>query len=284
MTIRALLIFVQKELQNLYEVNEAKTIVEWLFCDVFSFQNRFALYENMDRLIDDKSKTKIHRKLKRLKQFVPIQYVIHKAWFMDLELMVSPSVLIPRPETEELCLTILKEVTRENVKVIDLATGSGCIAIALKQAKPTWDITATDISAAALKIARCNAIRQKVEIDFVQDDILQSKLIEQIDPVDIIVSNPPYIPIFEKKVMQPNVKNHEPSIALFVPDENPLLFYNVIIQIAEKILKPDGLIFVEMHENFAYDTKKMFESNQWKAKIYNDINQKPRYLKAQKNG
>lgn len=284
MKIRELLYDTQKDLQRIYDKNEAKTIAEWLFCDVLSYNNRISLYENLNQLIDKQSRIKILRKLKRLNRFVPIQYVIHKAWFMNLELWVSPSVLIPRPETEELCNTIIKEMNIENANVLDLATGSGCIAIALKKAKPQWHIMATDISSTALKIAQCNANRYGLAIHFFKDDLLNSSFNDKSMSVDIIVSNPPYIPISEKSSIRLNVTKYEPPVALFVPNENPLVFYHAIAQLAERILRPNGYIYVEVHENLAFQTQAVFESKHWKTQIYIDINEKPRYIKVQKYG
>lgn len=284
MKLRELLYATQKELQQIYNENEAKTIVEWLFCDVLSYTNRISLYENLDQLLEEQNQKKISRKLKRLKQFVPIQYVLHKAWFMNIELWVSPSVLIPRPETEELCYTIIKEMNMDCANVLDLATGSGCIAIALKKAKPQWNIMATDISSTALKISQCNAKRYGLDIHFFIDDLLNSSINENFSPVDIIVSNPPYIPISEQSFMRLNVTKYEPSIALFVPNENPLIFYHAIAELAERYLKPKGYIYVEVHENRAIQTQAVFESKHWKTQIYKDINEKPRYLKVYKNG
>lgn len=284
MKIRELLYVTQKDLQRIYNENEAKTIAEWLFCDILSYSNRISLYENLNQLLEEHSRIKILRKLKRLNQFVPIQYVLHKAWFMNLELWVTPSVLIPRPETEELCNTIIKEMNIENANVLDLATGSGCIAIALKKAKPQWRITATDISSAALKIAQCNANRHGLDIHFLKDDLFKSSITNNLLPVDIIVSNPPYIPISEKSSMRLNVTKYEPSVALFVPNQNPLIFYYAIAQLAEELLRPHGYIYVEVHENLAFQTQALFESKHWKTRIYKDINEKPRYLKVDKNG
>lgn len=284
MSIRELFINAQQNLKQLYPVNEAKTIAEWLFCDVLMLKTRIALYENIDQQLDKTTKTKIQRKLKRLNQFVPIQYVLHKAWFMDLELRVSSSVLIPRPETEELCRTLINEVDLADANILDLATGSGCIAIALKKANPHWNVTATDISPSALKVSHCNALHQGVNVNFLLDDMLHSSFIHTKKQFDIIVSNPPYIPISEKKIMRPNVTNYEPSIALFVPNQDPLLFYRAIAQIAEECLHPNGYIYMEVHENYANNTKAFFESKNWNTKIYFDINEKPRFIKAQKNG
>lgn len=273
-----------EELRTIYEYNEAKTIAEWLLCDIFNLKNRIQLYEQFQNTANQIEIKIYKQKLKRLLRFEPIQYVIHKVWFCDLELWVNSSVLIPRPETEEMCNTIIREVTLNNADVLDIATGSGCIAIALKKKKPLWSITATDFSPYALEIGRCNAQRHNLDICFLQDDMHNSMLHKNKLLVDIMVSNPPYIPLSEKSQMHLNVIRYEPSNALFVPDEDPLIFYKAITKIAERCLKPKGYIYVEIHESLADQTKILFDSISWNTNVYKDIHGKPRYLKAWKNG
>ena len=170
----------------------------------------------------------------RLLRHEPIQYIFgHTAW-MGLDLLVSPATLIPRPETAEILR--LLPTTEEPLRVLDIGTGSGCIAIAVKRAHPTWQVSAIDISADALAIAKENARRCDVDIDFHQVDILDSSLCEQSKiknqkSFDLLVSNPPYIMESERASMSPNVLEHEPHTALFVPDNDPLLFYRRIAQL-----------------------------------------------------
>lgn len=275
--------YTSKQLSAIYEEQEAKTIAEWLLCDIFHYKSRISLYENRLSDLSVEIEKKINRKLKRLLNHTPIQHVIHKAWFFDLEFFVNSDVLIPRPETEEMCRTILKENNFIYANVLDLATGSGCIAISIKNKKPDWLVTATDISQRALKVAQCNAKKNQAEILFIQDNIFQSVFMQKQPVFDVIISNPPYIPLSEKKSMSLNVNMYEPATALFVPNKNPLVFYQKMEEIASMALKPKGFIYMEVHEKLAKETAELFKNKQWKTKIYQDIHQKPRYIKVQKH-
>lgn len=183
-----------------------------------------------------------------------------------------------------MCKTILSENDLSNANVLDLATGSGCIAISIKNQHPDWSVSATDISQRALKVAQCNAKKNQTEILFFQDDLFDSVCMKKKHNFDIIISNPPYIPISEKTTMPLNVSKYDPATALFVPNENPLIFYERIEQIAAVALKETGLLYVEIHERLAKETEALFKIKGWKTNVYHDIHQKPRYIKAQKNG
>lgn len=271
------------KLTAIYDEREAKSISEWLLCDIMHYDSRIDLYENAQVELSLNVEKKINRKLKRLLNNTPIQYVIHKAWFLDLELFVNSDVFIPRPETEEMCKTILNENLLSQAFILDLATGSGCIAISINNKKPNWIVTATDISLRALKVAQCNAQKNHAEVFFIQDDIFNSVFVNEKQKYDIIISNPPYIPFSEKTTMPLNITKHEPEIALFVPNENPLIFYEKIEEIATVALKKTGLLYTEIHEKFASETELLFKHRGWKTKIYFDIHQKPRYIKAQQH-
>jgi len=185
---------------------------------------------------------------------VPLQYVLGKAYFMDLELDVNPSVLIPRPETEELISLILQENPSEKLhagfKILDMGTGSGCIAIALKHYLPASDVSAIDISDAALRIAQVNAVKNKATVTFIQADILNSASLDSFSEFGLIVSNPPYVSNGEKQFIQSNVLDYEPHIALFVPDDDPLIFYRSIIKFSLTHLSPEGSLWFEINEMF----------------------------------
>lgn len=180
----------------------------------------------------------------------PIQYVIGRAWFRDLELFVAPGVLIPRPETELLVdLIIEAEKKILNPKIIDIGTGSGCIALSLSQEIPNSSVFAVDYSVQALAIAKRNALELDLPIKFIHLDILQVER-DQFSDFDCIVCNPPYIPESESKEMENHVVAFEPSSALFVPDEDPLLFYNKVSWLGTHWLKPGGWLFFEIHCDF----------------------------------
>jgi len=177
----------------------------------------------------------------------PIQYITGKAWFMGESYTVSDHVLIPRPETEELVDWIIEyaEIKGKALRILDIGTGSGCIAIALKKALPEATVVAIDISTNALKIAQANADTLKADIEFIPLDILNTAFLP--GQYDVIVSNPPYIPMHEMSSMELQVTEHEPNIALFVPDEDPLVFYKAIARLAKLHLTSNGQLFFEIH-------------------------------------
>jgi len=223
---------------------------------------------------------KIKAIVHRLRQFEPIQYILGETHFFGLPLKVTPAGLIPRPETEELVDLILKENAGNNCRVLDIGTGSGCIALALKSRLKNVVISGVDISAAALEIARSNSEINGLEVDFFNADILNWQLYEW--PLfDVIVSNPPYVTESEKKLMHKNVLDFEPSGALFVNDSDPLLFYRHIAQFALEKLNVNGMLYFEINENFGPETEKLlvglgFES----IEIVADIQGKNRFVRA----
>ncbi len=194
----------------------------------------------------------------RLERHEPIQYVLAKAEFMGEWYDVEPGVLIPRPETEELVRWIVLKETTANI--LDIGTGSGCIAITLAAMYPKATVTAWDISEKALKVARTNAIRHKVNVLFQQVDILANSQQPKANSYDIIISNPPYICNKEREAMEQNVLDYEPHEALFVPDEDPLLFYRAIAEYGKKVLKPDGWLYFEINPLYAEPLRELLHS------------------------
>ncbi len=184
----------------------------------------------------------------RLKNFEPIQYILGETEFFGLKLNVNPSVLIPRPETEELAQWIAQSNLPENSRILDIGTGSGCIAIALKSQLKNAEIFGVDISEKALEVARQNALKNNLSVVFFQADILKWERFPW-KTFDVLVSNPPYIRESEKMQMHPNVLGHEPEIALFVADNDPLVFYRSVSAFAKKYLADSGMLFFEINEN-----------------------------------
>ena len=185
----------------------------------------------------------------RLLGHEPVQYVLGQAHFYGLELEVTPATLIPRPETEELVQLIIREQAgRAGLRILDVGTGSGCIPVALGQHLPGAYLTAVDISPAALEVARRNAAKYEVGIDFQQVDILRELPEIGAKSLDILVSNPPYVLESEKPLMRPNVLAHEPAAALFVPDDDPLRFYHRLAEVGRRRLRPGGTLYVEGNE------------------------------------
>lgn len=225
------------------------------------------------------SNNELEKVLKRLKEHEPWQYIIGKESFYGLEFKVSPHTLIPRPETEELVHLILHQHLERKISLLDIGTGTGCIPISIKKYKKDWKVYACDVSTEALEVAKQNAEWNEVEIDFFQTDILKvQKLPTQYD---IIVSNPPYIPNKEKALMSQNVLEHEPHLALFVDDAEPLVFYDKIADLGLRHLKEGGYLYFELNEFYAKETQEMVETKGYqKAIIIEDLMGKQRILQA----
>jgi len=249
--------------------------------------SRFRIAMQIDLEITKTILEKFISAVKNLKEYMPIQYIIGETNFFGLSIIVNKDTLIPRPETEELVEWILEDQNKKKTKkpkgvtILDIATGSGCIAIALAKNLPNSKITALDISDGALKISIQNALLNKVDIEFIHQDILK---IESLSiKYDIIVSNPPYVRELEKKFMQQNVLNYEPAIALFVKDEDPLLFYRTIAKIAEDHLTKEGFLYFEINEYLASDLISLLKNMGFRnVMVKKDIFGKDRMLKCQK--
>lgn len=212
----------------------------------------------------------------------PIQYIIGYEYFADEKFVVNEHVLIPRPETEELVNWIVSEQNeKQELEILEIGTGSGCIAISLKKGLDNSKVTATDISENALLVATENANNINTRVEFIQDDIFNSKFKNR--KFDIIVSNPPYIPIEEAIHMDSRVKNFEPSIALFTEKDNPLQFYNAIIQFAINFLENKGALYFELHEDYARQVFDVAIANNLCPEIKNDIYGKERMMRIKKD-
>jgi len=219
---------------------------------------------------------------KRLLKAEPIQYILNEAWFYDIPFYVDKNVLIPRPETEELVDRIIKDhQARQNISLLDIGTGSGCIPVILKRKLPQASVSACDVSPGALKIARKNAATYKLaDIDFKELDFLDERNWELLPEADVLISNPPYIPETDKTTMHRNVLDYEPHLALFVPDKDPLIFYRKIADAARQLLRPGGHIYLEVHEQWAQETLFLYESRGFAAAVQTDLQGKQRFIKA----
>ncbi len=228
------------------------------------------------------------RAIQQLKNFEPIQYIVGETEFFGLKFKVDRSVLIPRPETEELVNWIINETQSKETTILDIGTGSGCIAITLAHQLTKTEVSAMDISKDALKIAKQNALTNKVNINFIELDVIQFENSDELDfhkdsKFDLIVSNPPYVKASEKELMQANVLRYEPEIALFVEDEDPLLFYRRIAQLSKDYLKPEGVLFFEINEYLGKDMKEMLEIEGFNnIEIKKDVFEKDRMIKCKK--
>ena len=295
-------------LLSLYDADEAKAIVRWVLDVRFGMSFTDILCGKVSELSAD-DQTELEKIMLRLEKGEPVQYVIGTADFCGRQFHVAPGVLIPRPETAELCRWITSHVDRHLVRpnlteclspcevspceIIDIGTGSGCIAITLALEIPKAKVTAWDISDEALHIAQENAKALGAEVTFEKKDIftlfllpsfsLPSSFLLPSNKYDIIVSNPPYICEKEKEAMEKNVLEHEPHQALFVPDNDPLLFYNAIAKYAKETLKPDGMVFFELNPIYAEDTESMLLNMGFKdTELRKDQYGKLRFLKATK--
>ena len=210
----------------------------------------------------------------------PIQYITGKTWFMGEPYIVNEQVLIPRPETEELVDWVIEyaAIKGKALRILDIGTGSGCIAIAIKKALPEAIVSAIDISTSAIKIAEANAAALKAEIEFIALDILNTAFLP--GQYDVIVSNPPYIPMQEIKNMELQVTDHEPNIALFVPDEDPLVFYKAIARLAKLHLSPNGQLFFEIHYDQGDAMIALLDDMHFHAELRTDLFSKDRMVRA----
>jgi release factor glutamine methyltransferase len=283
MTIKEYYRYYLQKLQTIYDLDEAATMAGWVFENKAALK-RSDILKDPELKLDTDTVTKLNYTLQRLLQHEPVQYVLGETWFCNLKFKVNSHVLIPRPETEELVEWIVADEKKENssnhLTVIDIGTGSGCIAVAIKKKIPSAIISAVDVSKEALVTAKANAIDNETKIDFIQFDFLDESLWDQLPKFDIIASNPPYIPVNEKEKLDKNVTLFEPHTALFVPDHSPLLFYEKIALFAKKHLKEEGKIYVETHEEFANATVHVLLKQFKTVELKQDLTGKNRMVKA----
>lgn len=272
--------FIREDLASFYEPSEIESFITLIFSFVFGYSKKEMIL-NVDQILPDSGLQKVAAIVSRLKNNEPIQYILGETEFYGLKFNVEPGVLIPRFETEELVDLIIRRKHNLAVKILDIGTGSGCIAISLKRQLPGSDVWCCDISDQALKIARKNAIQNEVVINLEKFDILgQSPFSE--NGFDLVVSNPPYVTESEKKLMQKNVLNFEPSLALFVPDNDPLLFYRSIVMKAKELLVPGGELYFEINEAYGCEVSGLLIENGYNVEILSDMNGKERFAIAQK--
>ena len=251
---------------------------------------------NKDKELTESQLNLMYSIIERLKNHEPIQYILNLSWFYGMELYVNKDVLIPRPETEELVQWIIQEVQQidknlffkttteadktTKLKILDVGTGSGCIALALKKEIPLAEVWGCDISDKALNVARRNGSELDIRVDFQSVDFLNKDQQKHLPSVDIIVSNPPYVPHSDKNEMQPNVLQYEPHTALFVDDKDPLLFYRSIIAFASHRLHKNGRMYMEIHESFAEEVKFLFTNEGYNVEVRKDMQGKERMIRA----
>lgn len=288
-------IWLRQELKSIYDEREASNIADLVLENLSGLSRVDRLTKKEERLVVQQLHhlTEIHH---RLLHHEPIQYALGEAHFYGLKLFVDKHVLIPRPETEELVDWIINDVraSGKNVfekkefeadettqlKILDVGTGSGCIALALKKTMPKAEVWGCDISDNALNIARRNGSETDIRVDFIALDFLDEAQNKQLPTVDIIVSNPPYIPLKNKVDMHPNVVDYEPHTALFVPNEESLIFYSALAEFGKHRLYENGNIYAEIHEDMGKEAIDLFEKEGYTVELRKDIQGKDRMIKA----
>ena len=270
-----------QELDSLYERNEVDAFF-YRMVEHYLMLERFVLVVQPDYTLTKAEEQPLFEGLAQLKLEKPLQYILGRAFFMDMELKVNEHVLIPRPETEELVWWVITEChnKKTGLGILDVGTGSGCIAIALAKHFSSARVDAMDVSEKALAVALENAKQHKVTINGVLDDIRQAQTQEKYD---LVVSNPPYVMEQEKRDIKNNVKKYEPGLALFVSDQKPLIFYQAIVEFCRKNLKPGGMLFLEINQYLAKETQQILVDNLFQeVELRKDIFGNFRFLKGRK--
>ena len=279
MSLQEIKIFLKQKLSSKIDAVELTSLIGMLIEAVTGW-NTVQQIVNINTELNKEQQAKIEDYAQQLLAGKPIQYILGKAWFMGNELMVNEHVLIPRPETEELVEWIISyaSIMNKPLSIIDMGTGSGCIPIALKLALPNCTLTGLDISKDALGVAQMNAKNLNASIEWMEEDILNTAALDT--SFDIIISNPPYIPLREKKDMQEQVLNFEPSIALFVSNEDPLIYYKAIAKIGKQNLSKNGQLFFEIHYNQGKAILALLDELNYHAELRQDSFGKNRMIRA----
>lgn len=280
-SVQAVKAYFKERLQDQFSESEMKAMLKVAICERLKLSSADYLLCDSN-LLSESDLLYFRSIVKRLLNNEPFQYIIGQTEFFGLELKCDARALIPRPETEELVEWVMEVAAPENT-LIDFCTGSGCIALALKSQLPKATVYGTDVSKEALELSKENASALNLDVTFIQHDALSdylpSTLTEQ--SIDIIVSNPPYIPELDKLEMQANVLDFEPHLALFVENDNALIFYKAIALQAARLLKKNGLLFFEFHERLALETKEAIEALGFvEVEIRKDLQGKDRMIKA----
>ncbi|NJB70537.1 release factor glutamine methyltransferase [Saonia flava] len=270
------------ELDTLYPIEEVDSFFYWMISHYLGLE-RFVLAIEPNLTITKEEEQPLFEGLSQLKLEIPIQYIIGETEFLGLKFSVNENVLIPRPETEELVRWMIQEISKQKSKcrILDVGTGSGCIAVSLAKNLPEAQVYALDVSKNALEVAIVNAEINEVNINFIEANIMELESLG--DKFDVIVSNPPYVRELEKEEMKTNVLNNEPELALFVSNENPLQFYKAIVQFAKINLNESGVLYFEINQYLGEETKQLLlEENFSEIELRKDIYGNDRMLKGTK--
>ena len=274
---------IQQQLATVFPDEQERNVLTSMILQRITGLSKTEIAIQPDFRVNESDIVWLKNALEDLNEHKPIQYVIGYEEFYGLKFNVNKHVLIPRPETEELVKWVLDDhaTSKAPLSVIDFGTGSGCIAIALKHNRPDWNVCGLDKSMEALKVAWDNALQNGAEVDFEENDLLDFKPLSR--KFDLVVSNPPYIRNAEKNLMQKNVLDFEPEMALFVEDDDPLIFYKAIAEISKTLLKDKGGIYLEINEAFGKETVEMLKEYGYKdVELKEDLFGKSRMIKAYK--
>lgn len=277
MSVLTIVQLFRQELSSMYPKGEVESFIALAFEDVLEY-SRVDTIMNSNEVIPFQYIERFFGILESLRKFQPIQYILGKTVFYGLPIQVNSHVLIPRPETEELVHWILKDEWKDDATVLDLGTGSGCIALSLKDHLKKAVVHGADISIEALNVAKRNAVSNGLQVDFFQFDILNQESLG-FAKYDIIVSNPPYVRMSEKEWMDKNVLNHEPHPAIFVDEEEPLIFYRKIVDLAEGHLNKSGKLYFEINEAYGSEVVQLLKDRGYEDVILKkDYNGKDRMV------
>ena len=272
--------YIRSRLQPYYTAEEVSALSRIVCCDLLG-QAPTDYYLGKDIALSPKKEQELEDILQRLSRFEPLQYIEGRTLFLGREFWVAPGVLIPRPETEELVELMLKEIPAD-ARILDVGTGSGCIAISLAKELPDALVTAWDVSPEALSVARANARKLQANVRFVECDVLACQ-VDEVGLYDVIVSNPPYVTEAEKADMEPNVLQWEPSLALFVPDDDPLRFYRCIAVLGRDMLADGGRLYFEINRAYGREMVEMLRTMGYVGvRVEKDLSQNDRFVIAEK--
>lgn len=272
--------YIRSRLQPYYTAEEVSALSRIVCCDLLG-QAPTDYYLGKDIVLSPKKEQELEDILQRLSRFEPLQYIEGRTLFLGREFWVAPGVLIPRPETEELVELMLKEIPAD-ARILDVGTGSGCIAISLAKELPDALVTAWDVSPEALSVARVNARKLQADVRFVECDVLACQ-VDEVGLYDVIVSNPPYVTEAEKADMEPNVLQWEPSLALFVPDDDPLRFYRRIAVLGRDMLADGGRLYFEINRAYGREMVEMLRTMGYvRVRVEKDLSQNDRFVIAEK--
>lgn len=277
--MRTALAYIHKQLDGLYSAGELRELIRWMMeavCGIPSYRLLLA-----DDVLSEKSRKKICHITDRLARYEPIQYIMEYISFCGCSFYLTPDVLIPRPETAELVMRIVSDYENQKVQILDIGTGSGCIAVSLAKMLPEARVSALDISDKALQVAQSNAVGNHVCVHFINQDVMSDSVSDELSFYDCIVSNPPYIAELEKETMERNVLDYEPHLALFVSDDDPLCFYRRIAQLSKFHFRKEGQLYFEINERYGVEVQRLLERENYKhIALIQDSFGKDRIIKA----